>query len=119
MSDDLSQDRPVAGSGQRRTLVVLGVIAAVAIGFLLGFLIPHGDAQDVPAADSVDVGFSQDMSVHHNQAIEMATVALTGSSDQRVKNLAYDILTTQQNQVGQMQGWLTLWDRAPLPPVST
>ncbi len=67
----------------------------------------------------MDVGFSQDMSVHHNQAIEMATIALTGSTDQRVQNLAYDILTTQQNQVGQMQGWLSLWDRAPLPPAST
>ncbi|WP_420750416.1 DUF305 domain-containing protein [Rhodococcus sp. O3] len=110
MSDGLSQ-----GSGQRRILVVLGVIAALAVGFLIGFLIPRGDAQEVPAADSVAVGFSQDMSVHHNQAIEMASIALTRSTDQRVQNLAYDILTTQQNQVGQMQGWLTLWNQAPLP----
>ena len=117
MTDDVAQDRTAPGSGQRRMLVVLGVIAALAVGFLLGFLarIPLGDSQAAPAADSVDVGFSQDMTVHHNQAIELATIALTESSDQRVKNLAYDILTTQQNQVGQMQGWLALWDRAPLP----
>ncbi|MGV9745296.1 DUF305 domain-containing protein [Rhodococcus zopfii] len=116
MSDDgVVQEQAARGAGQGRILVVLGLIAALAVGFLIGFLIPRGDSQGVPAADSVDVGFSQDMSVHHNQAIEMATIALTGSTDQRVQNLAYDILTTQQNQVGQMQGWLSLWDRAPLP----
>ncbi|MBJ7350747.1 MAG: DUF305 domain-containing protein, partial [Rhodococcus sp.] len=67
-----------------------------------------------PAADSVDVGFAQDMTVHHNQAIEMAAVALTNAPDQAVKSLAFDMLTSQQNQVGQMQGWLALWDRAPI-----
>lgn len=115
-----------AGSGtpgpssrsQRTALAVVGLIGVLAIGFALGFLarLPIGeDSASVPAADSVDVGFSQDMTVHHNQAIDMSTIALTKSTDQAVKNLAYDILTTQQNQVGQMQGWLALWDRAPLP----
>ena len=37
----------------------------------------------------------------------MAAVAVTQSEDDRVRSLAYDILTTQQNQVGQMQGWLS------------
>nr|WP_206024736.1 DUF305 domain-containing protein [Rhodococcus sp. 14C212] len=99
-------------------MLVLGLVAAVAIGFLLGFLarIPLENSQPAtPAADSVDVGFAQDMTVHHSQAIEMATVALTVSGDQRVRNLAYDILTTQQNQVGQMQGWLSLWGQPLLP----
>jgi uncharacterized protein (DUF305 family) len=45
----------------------------------------------------------------------MATIAITGSQDPAVRNLAYDILTTQQNQIGQMQGWLALWDQPSLP----
>lgn len=105
-------------TGRRRALLILGLVAAVAIGFLLGFLtrIPLEDSPPAtPAAGSVDVGFAQDMTVHHSQAIEMATVALTVSGDQRVRNLAYDILTTQQNQVGQMQGWLSLWGQPLLP----
>ncbi|WP_137726259.1 DUF305 domain-containing protein [Prescottella subtropica] len=115
----MTETEPVSNPrGQRTALTVIGLIGVLAIGFALGFLVKlpvGGETTPVPAADSVDVGFSQDMTVHHNQAVDMATIALTKSGDQPVKNLAYDILTTQQNQVGQMQGWLALWDRAPMP----
>jgi len=105
------------GGGQRAALLVLGLVAALAIGFALGFLARTttiGGDDSVPAADSVDVGFAQDMSVHHNQAIDMSAIALTSTSDPLVRNLAFDMLTSQQNQVGQMQGWLAIWDRAPV-----
>ncbi|MDO2379083.1 DUF305 domain-containing protein [Rhodococcus electrodiphilus] len=114
----MTSDTATAGTGRRTTGLILGLVAAVAIGFLLGFLarIPLEDSQPAtPGAGSVDVGFAQDMTVHHNQAVEMSAVALTTSDDQRVRNLAYDILTTQQNQVGQMQGWLSLWGQPLLP----
>ncbi|QKT11019.1 DUF305 domain-containing protein [Rhodococcus sp. W8901] len=118
-----NQNQAEAGSApssrsQRTALTVIGLIGVLAIGFALGFFVKlplNDDTTTVPKSDSVDVGFAQDMTVHHNQAIDMATIALTKSGDQAVKNLAYDILTTQQNQVGQMQGWLALWDQAPLP----
>lgn len=98
---------------QRTALAVLGVIAAIAIGFGLGFLanqLLHDDTV-TPTADSVDVGFSQDMIEHHNQAIEMSAVAIANASDPLVRDFAYDLLTTQQNQVGMMTGWLTLWNQ--------
>lgn len=106
-----------AKPSQRTALLVLGLIGAIAIGFAIGFLvrIPFGDNDSAPAPDSVDVGFAQDMSVHHGQAVEMATVAMTNTTDPAIKNLAFDILTTQQNQIGQMQGWLSIWGRSPLP----
>lgn len=102
---------------QVAALAILGLIAAVAVGFALGFLARTtvlGGDDSVPAADSVDVGFAQDMSVHHNQAIDMSSIALTNAADQPVRTLAFDMLTSQQNQVGQMQGWLAIWDRAPV-----
>ncbi|GGG01039.1 DUF305 domain-containing protein [Rhodococcoides trifolii] len=102
---------------QKTALLVIGAIGLIVIGFAVGFLVqmPLADkGNPVPADNSVDVGFAQDMTVHHNQAIEMATIGYTDAVDPLVKNLAYDILTTQQNQVGQMQGWLALWDKAPL-----
>lgn len=109
--------RPGVSRPQLIALLALGVIAAVAIGFALGFLARTnfiGGNDSVPAADSVDVGFAQDMSVHHNQAIDMSAIALTNASDPLVRNLAFDMLTSQQNQVGQMQGWLAIWDRSPV-----
>lgn len=120
MTETTTDNAPTPDSAgkpsQRVALVALALIAVLAIGFALGFLVksPFRDGDNSPAADSVDVGFAQDMTVHHEQAIEMAAVALTNASDQAVKSLAFDILTSQQNQVGQMQGWLALWDRAPI-----
>ncbi|MGW0041841.1 DUF305 domain-containing protein [Rhodococcus sp. NPDC003348] len=103
---------------QRTALAVLGLIAAIAVGFGLGFFANqflHDDQPAAPAAGSVDVGFAQDMIVHHNQAVEMAAISIANAADPMVRDLAYDILTTQQNQIGQMTGWLSLWDQ----PVAT
>ncbi|TSD46370.1 DUF305 domain-containing protein [Rhodococcus sp. KBS0724] len=113
-------DQPSKPS-QRTALLIIGLIGAIAIGFALGALtnLLSPDAESsltVPASDSVDVGFAQDMSVHHSQAVDMASIALTKSTDNDVRTLAYDILTTQQNQLGQMQAWLTMWDQ-PLSKV--
>ena len=119
-ADTADSDRTsssAVGRGQKSALVALGIVAVLAIGVALGFLTRTtliGGDDSVPAADSVDVGFAQDMTVHHNQAIDMSSIALTNASDPLVRNLAFDMLTSQQNQVGQMQGWLALWDRAPV-----
>jgi uncharacterized protein (DUF305 family) len=63
----------------------------------------------------VDVGFAQDMSVHHRQAVLMAGLARDRSADPAIRLLAFDIETNQLQQIGQMQGWLSLWNAAPLP----
>ena len=117
MTNFIERESPQSSLRSQRTpLLVLGAVALIVIAFAVGFFVhPSSSADTTPAADSVDVGFAQDMTVHHNQAIDMATLAYTNASDPLVKGLAYDILTSQQNQVGQMQGWLALWDRAPLP----
>lgn len=92
----------------------LFVVIALLLGVLLGKWLEvwlSDSPPPPPAATSVDVGFAQDMSVHHAQAVEMSAMALTNAVDPAVRNLAYDVLTTQQSQIGTMQGWLTLWDR--------
>jgi uncharacterized protein (DUF305 family) len=63
----------------------------------------------------VDVGFAQDMSVHHRQAVLMAGLARDRSTDPAIRLLAFDIETNQLEQIGQMQGWLSLWNAAALP----
>jgi len=81
-------------------LVLLGGAGAVALGI---------GRVDPPSADSVDAGFSRDMATHHLQGVEMANLAADRSADPEVERLAFDISTTQTNQVGRMQGWLSLW----------
>ncbi|MBJ8348191.1 DUF305 domain-containing protein [Antrihabitans sp. YC2-6] len=120
-ADDVAaiEETEPARRSQRTTLTVLGLVAAVLLGFAIGFLarIPLEDKETpTPADDSVDVGFLQDMTVHHIQAVTMATYALKGATDPAVQSLAFDILTTQQTQIGEMQGLLTLWEKPLLPP---
>ena len=82
-------------------LVLLGGGAAVALGI--------GQGRSAPAAASVDAGFAWDMSRHHLQGVEMANLAPGRSTDPVIRSLAFDISATQTNQVGRMQGWLSLW----------
>jgi uncharacterized protein (DUF305 family) len=81
-------------------LVLLGGGAAVALGI---------GRTTTPGPDSVDAGFAWDMSRHHLQGIEMADLAPDRSQDPVIRSLAFDIAATQTNQVGRMQGWLSLW----------
>ncbi|WP_266477096.1 DUF305 domain-containing protein [Streptomyces sp. NBC_01481] len=74
-----------------------------------------------PSADSADAGFARDMSVHHQQAVEMSFIVRDRTQDDEVRRLAYDIANTQANQRGMMLGWLDLWglpklaaDREPM-----
>jgi uncharacterized protein (DUF305 family) len=101
---------PVGGPRRWLAAVLVTVIAAglVALGGGLAVALGIGRTEQ-PAADSVDAGFARDMSRHHLQAVEMANLATTRSSDPEVLRLAFDIASTQTNQVGRMQGWLTLW----------
>ncbi|HET6354740.1 DUF305 domain-containing protein [Streptomyces sp.] len=62
-----------------------------------------------PSADSADTGFARDMSVHHQQAVEMSFIVRDRTQDDEVRRLAYDIANTQANQRGMMLGWLDLW----------
>lgn len=82
-------------------LVLIGGGAAVALGI--------GSGPATPSADSVDAGFAWDMSRHHLQGVEMANLAQGRSTDPVILSLAFDISATQTNQVGRMQGWLSLW----------
>lgn len=109
---------PAAGPRWARVVVAAGLaigllLLGAAGGLLLG--LPGSDPPAVPAADSVDVGFAQDMTVHHQQAVQMASWERDHTTDPVLKQLAADIEATQTGQIGRMQGWLELWGAAALP----
>ena len=90
-----------------------GLLAVLLFGVALGMFLTGGSAQLKGGA--VDVGFAQDMSVHHRQAVLMAGQARDRSTDPAIRLIAFDIETNQLQQIGQMQGWLSLWNAASLP----
>ncbi|MFF4649138.1 DUF305 domain-containing protein [Streptomyces sp. NPDC001380] len=66
-------------------------------------------AAAVPADGSPDAGFARDMSVHHQQAVNMSFIVRDRTKDPEVRLLAFDIINTQANQRGMMTGWLDQW----------
>lgn len=62
-----------------------------------------------PGENSPEAGFARDMMMHHAQAVDMATLLRDRTEDPEMRQLALDIMLTQQAQIGQMQGWLAVW----------
>lgn len=127
-TDHQTTDHPAAGAGVENPegadvaqqprprwmrVVIAGgaVLAVLLLGMSLGMVLPlPGRGLAEPGTTSVDVGFSQDMSVHHRQAVLMAGLARDRSDDPAIRSLAFDIERTQLEQIGRMQGWLSLWN---------
>src|ERR671917_732152 len=106
-------------------LLVVAITVAAAAGAALASLFSGGAPTELPAEvagigapsdSSPEAGFARDMMVHHAQAVEMAEIVRDKAGSEEIRTLAADIALTQQAQIGQMQGWLQVWD---LPPTGT
>jgi uncharacterized protein (DUF305 family) len=111
------------GSGRRRawTTLALASLTALLLGALGSFLVVRATASTSVADTGADAGFSRDMQTHHRQAVEMAFIIRDRTDDAAVRTLAYDIATSQQQQAGQMYGWLVQWglpQTAPRGPMA-
>ncbi|MFF8904800.1 DUF305 domain-containing protein [Streptomyces olivaceoviridis] len=95
---------------------------AVAVAVVVALLWPAGaDTTAMPSQDSVDAGFARDMSIHHQQAVELSFIVRDRTGDEDVRRLAYDVINTQANQRGMLLGWLDAWDlpkSSQEPPMS-
>jgi uncharacterized protein (DUF305 family) len=114
---DEDNDRP-GPSRQRIVIFSAAALAVLLVGAAIGMLITLATVgkTDVPDANSVDVGFTQDMSTHHLQAVTMASFVRDHTADIEVKTLAFDIESTQKTQVGMFAGMLQLWDQPESRP---
>ena len=61
-----------------------------------------------------DVTFAQQMVPHHQQAVEMAKLVPSHSTNQKVLELASQIQQAQDPEIQKMTGWLQTWG-APAP----
>lgn len=87
-------------------LVAWTAILALLVGVLLGWLV---FSPRHPGDDSAEAGFARDMYEHHAQAVDMSLTVLQRTDDEALRGLAYDIATSQANQMGQMEAWIRSW----------
>jgi uncharacterized protein (DUF305 family) len=95
--------------GRRLRVALAAVIVVSVVGFAAFAVGRLTGNTGTPSTTSAEAGFSRDMQVHHNQAIEMSLIVRDLTDDADVRLLAYDIATSQGNQSGQMLGWLNSW----------
>jgi uncharacterized protein (DUF305 family) len=86
---------------QRPINIVIVVVAAALIAGMIGWLI--GDTDNDVASSDVDVGFLQDMSEHHRQAVDMSfTFLRRPDTDPRLRTVAESIIFGQSVEIGVM-----------------
>ncbi len=59
--------------------------------------------------DAFDRAFLSEMIVHHKGAVEMAELAKTNAGHQEIKDLANAIVSAQNKEIADMQGWQKSW----------
>jgi uncharacterized protein (DUF305 family) len=91
-----------------RLLVVIGAMLIFALVVL--FVLTNNNPFAVTTTASPEVGFARDMIVHHAQAVVLALILYDHTHNAELHTIALDIILSQQNQIGQMQGWLYLWN---------
>ncbi|MGH9266113.1 MAG: DUF305 domain-containing protein [Acidimicrobiales bacterium] len=96
-------------------LVLALLFLAGAVGYMIG-----GDRP--PGRSSPEVGFLQDMTAHHDQAVEMANLAVQRAAEPLVRTFAREVLITQRFELGLMSAWLGEWGAAdhrnPAPSIT-
>ena len=110
-------------SSSRRVRLVVAAVITLALVLVAGVAVGRltSPSPVVPGDHSVEAGFSRDMQVHHEQAVEMSMIVRDRSDADDVRTIAYDIATAQAQQAGQMFAWLEVWGvpQAPSEPSMT
>ena len=75
-----------------------------------------GASASTATFNDADVAFAQSMIMHHQEAIEMASMAETRASNAEVKELAGKIEAAQQPEIETMTQWLTSWGQPTAMP---
>lgn len=102
----------------RRSHAPLAAAAAVLALLLVGCGGHAGGAHGSAAMGvtgegrAADLSFAQLMIPHHEQAVEMADLALARDAGPQVTALAEDIKAAQGPEIAQMRGWLSAWGGA-------
>ena len=87
--------------------VVVFAVLVIVLAFVLG------RRTSGPGTGEVDVGFLQDMTSHHEQAVQMSLIALERGSDQEAQGFAQENVMFQRWELGKMSAMLDERGLAP------
>jgi uncharacterized protein (DUF305 family) len=80
------------------------------MGDMMGTMDTAAEVQALCSAGGpFDLAFLQMMIPHHQSAVLMAQVALQRATHPELKQLAQAIVDAQEQEIGEMEGWLTAW----------
>ena len=100
-------DLPETDTLPSRPWLLRAIAAAVAVAFLggaVGYFV--GVRSERTPSNAVDIGFLQDMSDHHDQAITMALETYNRTEDPTIRGFAQDVLIFQRYELGLMAAYL-------------
>ena len=104
-----SDTKPSSSHG--RLVLLLSAILLGAAGIAAGMWL-QSERDTNPEGvqlSSADIGFAQDMSVHHEQAVLIAQT-LSRDVDPQIRVIADQIVVAQTSEIATMRGWLNLFD---------
>jgi uncharacterized protein (DUF305 family) len=108
--DELTEDlEPTTIRTWRDPLVLVVVVILLGLVAGLGFWFGTRTTA-MPTENSPEAGFARDMATHHAQAVDMAALLRDRTDNPEMRQVALDMMLTQQAQIGQMQGWLAVWN---------
>lgn len=101
----------VQPGNDRASMIIAGaiVIALAAIVVVVWAVLRTSS----PGESSVEAGFARDMSEHHDQAVQMALIIQQRTENEELRFITTDMMLLQQAQIGQMRGWLDIWELHP------
>ena len=106
-SEDIALERGVTSDSPHRSWWVRAAVALLAVAFMTGaFGYLLGTRGAATPSNAVDVGFLQDMSDHHDQAVTMALSTYHRTNDPVVRGFAQDVLLFQRYELGLMSAYL-------------
>jgi uncharacterized protein (DUF305 family) len=91
------------------------LVAAALLGAVTVFFLTPAPRSVAPPLTATDVGFAQDMSAHHHQAVIMSDMVAANAAPE-VRALADQIKFSQLREIGQMTGWLQIADAPVVSP---
>ncbi len=67
------------------------------------------DIEALKNASNFDRAFLQEMIPHHQMAVMMSRMLLSGTNRPEMKQLGQDIIKAQEVEIEQMRSWLEEW----------